>query len=626
MVSSIKIGDVREALKARSYPTVTVFNRLEGRPRTVEFDRALRAEVRDPLWMLTKQWQMGEFRGADAGSPITARLLLNTTKLTKYRPNGHDAEPFPNDIPLETKVERRTLALRSAQRPIAGDLRLLMGRYWLLLIGSLTNRYEDQFIGKYAVAKPDPSDPLQSDPCAHLEAWQWHEAVAGRAMDGGDLYLYLTAPGGHHAYDGIPIVAGDEGVLDDCAKRFVGWVARLISVPPASSDDAWVPDRLEYQFAASATDAAGTERVYVADEYYQGQLDWYSLDVDSTAQALGPVVGAPPAENQVMVRTMLPIPVSFAGMAQSRWWTFEDRATNFGDIDAATTDLGKLLFLEFALVYANDWFLIPCTLPVNSIATVGGLVVTNVFGERQWITAAGSGADAQWQRWSLFTLHVRGNEESPNDPSLLLPTVPHIQEGEILEDVVLVRDEAANMVWGIESTVTLSTGDPKRGVEISREVMDYFLRIVTAGGTGTAPPPAAAPLRYQLMSSVPENWIPFIPAHVTDNDNREVQLQRAAMPRIIDNRPDALPATLRKVEPRTRLLREGLDDDPPSTYLIHEEVVPRAGTRANQRYERTRWVDGGARVWMRVRRETGRGEASSGLAFDRLAHSPPAAK
>ena len=31
----------------RQFPTVTVWNRLEGRPRTPEFDRALRAEVRD---------------------------------------------------------------------------------------------------------------------------------------------------------------------------------------------------------------------------------------------------------------------------------------------------------------------------------------------------------------------------------------------------------------------------------------------------------------------------------------------------------------------------------------------------------------------------------------------------
>ena len=30
--------------------------------------------MRDPLWMLTRQWQFGEFRGEDAASPVTARI------------------------------------------------------------------------------------------------------------------------------------------------------------------------------------------------------------------------------------------------------------------------------------------------------------------------------------------------------------------------------------------------------------------------------------------------------------------------------------------------------------------------------------------------------------------------
>jgi hypothetical protein len=29
-------------------------------PRTTDFDRALRAEVRAPLWLLARQWQVGE--------------------------------------------------------------------------------------------------------------------------------------------------------------------------------------------------------------------------------------------------------------------------------------------------------------------------------------------------------------------------------------------------------------------------------------------------------------------------------------------------------------------------------------------------------------------------------------
>jgi hypothetical protein len=74
----------------------------------------------------------------------------------------------------------------------------------------------------------------------------------------------------------------------------------------------------------------------------------------------------------------------------------------------------------------------------------------------------------------------------------------------------------------------------------------------------------------------------------------------------------------RPVTPRTSLLRVGLDGLPAAPYFLHEEEVPRAGIRVTQRFQRTRWRDGRAWVWLGVRKQTGRGEGSSGLAFDRL--------
>ena len=61
------ITDLVGVLSRRDFPTVGVWNRLEGRPRTTDFARALRAEVRDPLWLLARQWQLGEFRATDGG-------------------------------------------------------------------------------------------------------------------------------------------------------------------------------------------------------------------------------------------------------------------------------------------------------------------------------------------------------------------------------------------------------------------------------------------------------------------------------------------------------------------------------------------------------------------------------
>jgi hypothetical protein len=131
------------------------------------------------------------------------------------------------------------------------------------------------------------------------------------------------------------------------------------------------------------------------------------------------------------------------------------------------------------------------------------------------------------------------------------------------------------------------------------------------------PPPAAAPIRYQVMNTVPENWIPFIPVHVP-GDSRTIQLQRAALPRILDGDPD--PPS--KVQPRTVLLRERLDRSPAQTFFLFEEEVPRAGARLMQCFERTRWRDGRVYTWLRVRRQVGRGEGTSGLGFDKLADMP----
>jgi len=623
--SSLPVGNIAQSLSQRLFPTVITWNRLEGRPRTLDFERALRAEVRDALWMLARQWQMGEFRGSDAGSPVFAKLLTDTTRLTKYRPAGLATRLFDEAAPFEAEVERRPAPLGTADRPMALDLRLAMGRRWLAMVAGI-GAYRQAFIDAYPFSAPDPAQAADAERCAHPEVWQLLAAVAGRAMDGGALYLHLVADPANRAYDGMAgIAAADHAALDDAAARFVAWFQRVLLQPSAAGDDdAWTPPQLEYQFAASAPLPDGTERVYAAREHSRGRLDWHSLDVDAATIALpfvpgSTATGLPPDE----ARTTIPVPVSFSGMPNTRWWAFEDRATNFGDIDASTTDLAKLLFMEFALVYANDWFVIPCTLPAGAVVGVRGLAVTNVFGERLWIEAADRGPDAKWQRWSLFTVNTRGVADAAADTHLvLLPTAASIQDGPATEEVLLVRDEVANMVWGVERTVPLASGESKPGQEAARQTVAFLQGQLTGAGGGAQPAAAtgAAAVRYRVMSTVPEHWIPFVPVHVPGS-NREIQLQRAAMPRMLEGDHDPPVGA----QPRTALLREGLDAVPARSYFVHEEQVSRAGERLQQQFQRTRWTDGRVCTWLRVRRGTGRGEAASGLAFDELVDVPPPA-
>src|SRR6185503_9928815 len=175
--------------------------------------------------------------------------------------------------------------------------------------------------------------------------------------------------------------------------------------------------------------------------------------------------------------TMLPTQVGFNGMPNSRWWKFEDGRTNFGDVKPDTTDLAKLLLIEFGLVYANDWFIVPFTAPAGSIATVRGVAVSNVFGERTWIEAAGRGDDEDWQRWAMFLNSIVGDEHRPADLSLMLPPAAQkVQDGAPMEEVLLARDEMANMVWGIERVITLPSGEPKHGSEAAYQTRAYFVR------------------------------------------------------------------------------------------------------------------------------------------------------
>jgi hypothetical protein len=164
----------------------------------------------------------------------------------------------------------------------------------------------------------------------------------------------------------------------------------------------------------------------------------------------------------------------------------------------------------------------------------------------------------------------------------------------------------ANMVWGIEKRIPAPSGAGKPGPEAARE---YFAALARIIGPPPAPPAPKAPIRYSVMNTVPENWIPFVPVHLEGSD-RETRLQRAAMPRLLGPDPDAF----QKVRPRTTLLRHNL----PKAYYLDEEEVPRAGTLVRLAYQRTRWLDGKAFVWFGASKSTGRGEGSSGLAFDRL--------
>ena len=212
----------------------------------------------------------------------------------------------------------------------------------------------------------------------------------------------------------------------------------------------------------------------MAEEYDHGHLDWYSVDVAAARATSGSHrrPGASPARR--MSRSSCPTRVAFEGMPNTRWWTFEDGRTNFGDVRPDTTDLAKLLLIEFGLVYANDWFLSrtrcrPARSPPSS-----GIAVTNVFGERTWVAAAGGGRDDDWQRWAMFTCSEGKGTQPRTKPAL--PQRPrHTRRARRSRRSSRAR-RIANMVWGIERT-----SSAQRRAQTGREAAYATLRSLRSG-------------------------------------------------------------------------------------------------------------------------------------------------
>ncbi len=97
-------------------PSVTYWYRLEPRPRTNSLTGPTSAPVRDPLWFITRQWQMGEFIAEDAASPAYVEIASTYGSLTDWKTATGAPQPIPSGSPLEPLVEREAttpdLALR----------------------------------------------------------------------------------------------------------------------------------------------------------------------------------------------------------------------------------------------------------------------------------------------------------------------------------------------------------------------------------------------------------------------------------------------------------------------------------------------------------------------------------
>jgi hypothetical protein len=454
-------------------PLLGIWNRLEPRPLHKDFSRVLAAAIYDPLWMLNRQWQFGEFKGEDTGSAVFSHLQLEHSKISRYAPSQQATAPvevYSEAKPLEVQVE-------SEGTPFDLKLQLQVSLYFKKLFQKSTVTFPtglyQAFVQVYSLTLPSfNSLEEEVQHKAQAGSWLlWKTTASKGLLDGERLYQDLKGrlDNSLPISDLVtfpPLSTAEEQALTNLATALVSWLEKTY----VEASSAWRAERLEYQFSNAVPTVGGnSHEVLAVEEHYQGKLDWYAYSIDNSTNNTALTNSSPLSGEDTQVytesRTLLPAPVRFAGMPVPRWWEIEDGYINLGDLAQDTLDVPKVLLAQFGLVFNNDWQMVPIRRPIGSWSRVKSLVVTDVFGQKTAVTTSNNAEND----WSLFSLEHK-NSNQLDGRLFIPPTLDKILQGEPIEVVRFARDEMANQVWAIEQQIPSLMGEGMDGQRTSEAI------------------------------------------------------------------------------------------------------------------------------------------------------------
>ena len=607
------------------------YSKIETRTRKADYSEALSFEVYDPLWLLARQWQFGRFKGNDCGTPVQTQIKVRRCPIDNIYDKNGTMHPFSQDVPrpLEYDVEKRP-------RPIDPYARIESAQHFLEM-KSLPRNKEDLL--KFLIKK-FPLDPFIPGKAKTLEDVK---VRSNTKLD--KLYRFY----GKRCFDGYKLFLADkvrysssQMNLDAAIKEYKEWF-RNKYMPNEAEDQFWNEKKLGYELKLS-----GPFREFTAEDYHSGHLSWYSFDREQ-AYSLTPI--------QPEKLTAIPTPATFAAAPNRRLWEFENRRVQFNDWrNDDTTALASSIILQYTMIYSNDWMIVPLETEVGSVVHVVSIEIKDSFGrtsiikdsyqDRDFIEINRQQGKATFlNQWTMFTnaktnsyAYKNGNGEFSSTTGLLIPpTLQRVEQGAPVEVVQFLRDEMANMVWGVEERVSDLCG----GSLDSRSRSDKVIAIVDDErrvDDSDVIRPKDADYSFLIENRVPLHWIPFVPVTVsgkaTNNapptgtaateacpidktqDNqvggRDVVFRRARMP--IWYNGDYQP-----VLPSSQLLAVKKDENGKTIpRYIYEEEIQGYGTKVGLYPQRTRWFNGTSFTWQGFEKKISGIQANSGLMFDAL--------
>jgi hypothetical protein len=266
--------------------------RLEADPFQHDLTRGWAAELADPVWLLGRQWQLGEHQGEDASSPVSVEIHTRHTPIApldgqpQLDPRGVPAEAIVESEPGDWWTTGRRVRIGRAVAAAAGEAgitlpdSLRLGRlpapYDLLDDSGFDGRalWRDRAVlgldeAWFGQPTPPHLEPLDLwDPAALSYSARFRADGTELAVDrhdGGDLDWYSADATG----SSLPAGAGAAETA----------IPSRITFPSAPLPRWWQIEDYQVAIGGHAPDRAGLARLVLIDLIVNHSDDWFTFPV-----------------------------------------------------------------------------------------------------------------------------------------------------------------------------------------------------------------------------------------------------------------------------------------------------------------------------------------------------------
>lgn len=591
--------------------------------RNKDYNNALSMQPFDPLWMLTRQWQFGRFQGNDCGSPVKVKVHAIKKKIrdadqstAPQGTSGKNEEDVSPKTPLEYEVEKVNYEITPYIRvESAMFLKKMLVRAKLQ---NVVSQLEKEYVLPNFVKNPWNKANSDEDSLAleKLKAQKnkalkkFCDLFGKRSFDGYEVYLKMVS-----SKLNISLAQTEESSFKKIQSTYVSWFKRKFLPNDDLNKSCWNSQKLAYEVSMHEGNVD-----YTTDQYASGTLSWYSFDALEDPNASKDKLKRTSIEKDLIY---IPTPAKIPGSPSQRLWEFENRKVTMGNDSVAPEYIASALVMQYISTYSNDWMITPLETETGTVLDVRSIEVFNTFNEVETINISAEDLDhndpkvGPTDRWCLFgssrpdAYGVR--DFSSNKGLLFPPTVVRCEESAPVEEVQFLRDEMANMLWGVETKINDGCGGFMDGQTLSDAV---FREVDKQRKDDKNAKEVDAKYSLLIQNRVPLNWIPFIPEQL--ENGRDIVFRRGRMPIYYKTPDDKDNDGYKSVRPSTNLLAVERNGKTVKPFYINEEEVGGYGIKVTKTAQRTRWFMGESFNWIGNRKIISEYQANSGLMFDEL--------